>query len=56
MAYIHSNGIGSNTISTASDRAIALKVFSGEVLTSFAEKNIFLGLVQTRTIASGKSA
>jgi hypothetical protein len=56
MSYIHSNGIGSNTIDTASDRAIALKVFSGEVLTSFAEKNIFLGLVQTRTIASGKSA
>jgi len=56
MAYIHSNGIGSNTISTASDRAIALKVFSGEVLTSFEENNIFMGLVQTRTISSGKSA
>ena len=56
MAYIHSNAIGSNTISTASDRAIALKVFSGEVLTSFEENNIFMGLVQTRTIASGKSA
>lgn len=56
MAYIHSNGIGTNTISQHSDRAIALKVFSGEVLTSFEEKNIFLGLVQTRTIASGKSA
>lgn len=56
MAYIHSNGIGSNTISTASDRAVALKVFSGEVLTSFEENNIFMGLVQTRTISSGKSA
>lgn len=56
MAYIHSNGIGTNTVSAHSDRAIALKVFSGEVLTAFEEKNIFMNLVQTRTISSGKSA
>ena len=54
--YIHSNGIGTNTLDAHSDRAIALKVFSGEVLTSFEENNIFMGLVQTRTISSGKSA
>lgn len=57
MAYANvSQGIGSARTNGHSDRDIALKVFSGEVLTSFEEKNIFLGLVQTRTISSGKSA
>ena len=33
-----------------------LKVFSGEILTSFAENNIMKGLHTVRTISSGKSA
>jgi len=38
------------------DRALFLKLYAGEVLTAFEEKNIFMGLHRTRTIASGKSA
>ncbi|WP_432473726.1 hypothetical protein [Amphritea sp. HPY] len=37
-------------------RALFLKVFSGEVLTAFHQKNVALGLTRTRTIKSGKSA
>ena len=37
-------------------RAIFLKQFSGEVLTSFEEKNIAMPLHRVRTISSGKSA
>ncbi len=52
-----SEGIGdSRTTSAASNRSMAVKVFSGEVLTAFEEKNIFLPLVQSRTIQNGKSA
>ena len=36
--------------------ALFLKVFSGEVLTTFDELNLMKGLHMTRTIASGKSA
>lgn len=39
----------------ASD-ALFLKVFSGEVLTAFTEKNVMADKVQTRSISSGKSA
>ena len=58
MSYNPSQGIGTGDRSTpaASNRALAIKVFSGEVLTSFETSNIFLPLVQSRTIASGKSA
>jgi hypothetical protein len=58
MSYNPSQGIGTGDRSTPahSNRALAIKVFSGEVLTSFETSNIFLPLVQTRTIASGKSA
>jgi hypothetical protein len=35
---------------------IALKVFSGEVLTAFSTNNVFLPLVNVRSIDSGKSA
>ena len=38
------------------DNALFLKVFSGEVLTSFERNCIFDGLVQSRTIQNGKSA
>lgn len=42
------------TDSTALD--IFLKVFGGEVLLSYAERNLMDGLTRTRTISSGKSA
>jgi len=57
MAYSNvSQGIGTSRTAGASDRDLAIKVFSGEVLTSFETANIFLSKVQTRTIKSGKSA
>jgi len=37
-------------------RELFLKVFSGEVLTTFHQNNIALGLTRVRTIKSGKSA
>ena len=48
--------INSDDGSYAKDNALFLKVFSGEVLTSFARNNVFSGLTQTRTIQNGKSA
>ncbi len=56
MSYNPSQGIGTGRTAGASDRDLAIKVFSGEVLTAFETSNIFLGKVQNRTIASGKSA
>ncbi len=57
MAYSDvSQGIGTDRTAGASDRDLAIKVFSGEVLTAFETANIFLPNVQNRTIASGKSA
>ena len=52
MAYTTSNPAG--VAQGATD--LALKVFSGEVLTAFAARNVFLPTVNTRTISSGKSA
>ncbi|WP_018868281.1 MULTISPECIES: hypothetical protein [unclassified Thioalkalivibrio] len=37
-------------------KALFLKVFGGEVLTSFEQKNVTMGRHQVRTIANGKSA
>lgn len=57
MAYSNvSQGIGTTRTAGVSDRTLAIKVFSGEVLTAFETSNIFLSKVQNRTIASGKSA
>jgi len=57
MAYSNvSTGVGTTRTLGVSDRSLAVKVFSGEVLTAFESANIFLGKVQNRTIASGKSA
>lgn len=56
MAFTPSQGIGTSRTSGASDRDLAIKVFSGEVMTSFETKNVFLPLVKTRTIPNGKSA
>ena len=41
---------------TGSADALFLKVFAGEVLTAFAEKNVMADKVMARTIAAGKSA
>lgn len=41
---------------TGGDRELFLKLYAGEVLTAFEEKNIFMGLHRTRTISGGKSA
>lgn len=38
------------------DKELFLKVFSGEVLTSFQKKNVMMGKHQVRTISQGKSA
>ena len=42
--------------SFAQDNALFLKVFSGEVLTTFEENNIMMPLHRVRTITSGKTA
>ncbi len=42
--------------SYANDNALFLKVFSGEVLTSFAQQTVMMGRHMVRTISSGKSA
>jgi hypothetical protein len=43
------NGAGDN-------RALFLKLYAGEVLTAFEERNLFMPLHRTRTISNGKSA
>jgi len=45
-----SNGFGSDA------DALFLKVFSGEIITSFEENNVMMPLHRVRTISSGKSA
>lgn len=55
MANATVSGIGQ--VNSANDRkALFLKVFAGEVLTSFKEANVTEGKFQERTIANGKSA
>ena len=50
-------GVINNDAGTwAKDNALFLKVFSGEVITSFARECVFGDLTQSRTIQSGKSA
>lgn len=49
-------GNASNDLPDNSNRALFLKQFAGEVLTSFEERNIFMPLHRTRTIKNGKSA
>jgi hypothetical protein len=50
------SGSGAFTSTFATDNAMFLKVFAGEVLTAFMEKNVMLPLTRVRTINSGKSA
>lgn len=61
MGIINSNpsrpGVISNNNTFGSDAdALFLKVFSGEIITSFEENNVMMPLHRVRTIASGKSA
>jgi hypothetical protein len=51
-------GVTDNTTdgSFAQDNELFLEIFSGEVLTAFSEKNVFLDKHMQRTIESGKSA
>jgi len=44
------------TNATGDARSLFLKLYAGEVLTSFAERNVFMPLHRTRTIQNGKSA
>jgi len=37
-------------------RSTALKLYTGEVIKAFREKNIGLGLIKTRNISGGKTA
>ena len=37
-------------------RSLFLKLYAGEVLTAFEERNVFMPLHRTRTIQNGKSA
>jgi len=41
---------------TGDDRSLFLKLYAGEVLTAFEERNVFMELHRTRTISKGKSA
>ena len=41
---------------TGDDRSLFLKLYAGEVLTAYEEKNVFMPLHRTRTISNGKSA
>lgn len=44
------------TNGTGDDRELFLKLYAGEVLTAFQEKNVFMDLHRVRTISKGKSA
>lgn len=55
MANALPSRIGQANQAGATD-ALFLKVFGGEVLTAFAESNVFLGRTMVRTITAGKSA
>lgn len=54
--YPKSSRIGENAATATNPDELFLKVFSGEVLTTFEETNIMMPLHRTRTISSGKTA
>tara|TARA_Y100001938_G_scaffold79636_1_gene110023 strand:- start:762 stop:1880 length:1119 start_codon:yes stop_codon:yes gene_type:complete len=58
MAYnaTSPNRIGENAYTATDANELFLKVFSGEVLTTFEETNLMMGLHRVRTISSGKTA
>lgn len=49
-------GNSANNSPDSTNRALFLKQFAGEVLTSFEERNVFMPLHRVRTISNGKSA
>lgn len=51
-----SNPVVATTPNKDAARSTALKLYSGEVIKAFREKNIGLGLIKSRTIAGGKTA
>jgi len=54
---IHRSGmVNAATNSTVGSRELFLKLYAGEVLTSFQSKNIMMPLHRVRTISKGKSA
>ena len=54
---IHRSGMrNQSTNSTLGSRELFLKLYAGEVLTSFQSKNIMMPLHRVRTISKGKSA
>lgn len=56
LTLSRSGAVNNTTGTWAQDNALFLKVFSGEVLTAFQRSCIFDDMVQSRTIANGKSA
>jgi hypothetical protein len=58
MAYnaTSPNRFGNNAATATDVNELFLKVFSGEVLTTFEETNLMMGLHRVRTISSGKTA
>lgn len=48
--------VAATTPNKDASRSTALKLYSGEVIKAFREKNIGLGLIKSRTIAGGKTA
>ena len=59
MAYYGSynpSRLGLDATGSAGNEDLFLKVFSGEVLTTFEENNAMLPLTRQRTISSGKTA
>lgn len=58
MAYnaTSPNRFGNNAATATDANELFLKVFSGEVLTTFEETNLMMGLHRVRTISSGKTA
>lgn len=53
--YPKASRVGQENLAGSAD-ALFLKVFSGEVLTTFEENNVMMPLHRVRTIASGKTA
>ena len=58
MAYfgVDPSRLGLDSAGSAGNEDLFLKVFSGEVLTTFEENNVMLPLTRVRTISSGKTA
>lgn len=57
MALPHQNPSRLGQFNAAGDdRELFLKLYAGEVLTAFQQKNVFMDLHRVRTIAKGKSA